>query len=129
MDNNELSSTVKQYLALKQEMKLMSERETELKKRLLETVDAVGEVNGSGHFILEVDGVTLTKQRKASNPLDPEVAERIITEKGLKKTCMPDKPTLDSQAIMAALYKKELTEEDIELMFPLKVSYAFLVKE
>ena len=129
MDNNELSSTVKQYLALKQEMKLMSERETELKKRLLETVDAVGEVNGSGHFILEVDGVTLTKQRKTSNPLDPEVAERIITEKGLKETCMPDKPTLDSQAIMAALYKKELTEEDIELMFPLKVSYAFLVKE
>jgi len=129
MDNNELSSTVKQYLALKQEMKFMSERETELKKRLLETVESVGEVNGNGHFILEVDGVTLTKQRKASNPLDSEVAERIITEKGLKATCMPDKPTLDSQAIMAALYKKELTEEDIELMFPLKVSYAFLVKE
>jgi hypothetical protein len=129
MDNNELSSTVKQYLALKQEMKFMSERETELKKRLLETVESVGEVNGNGHFILEVDGVTLTKQRKASNPLDSEVAERIITEKGLKATCMPDKPTLDSEAIMAALYKKELTEEDIELMFPLKVSYAFLVKE
>lgn len=129
MENNELTSTVKQYLALKQEMKLMSERETELKKRLLETVESAGEVNGSGHFILEVDGVTLTKQRKTSNPLDAEVAERIITEKGLKATCMPDKPTLDSEAIMAALYKKELTEEDIELMFPLKVSYAFLVKE
>lgn len=129
MENNELNSTVKQYLALKQEMKLMAERESELKKRLLEAVESVGEVNGSGHFILEVDGVTLTKQRKASNPLDPEVAERIITEKGLKATCMPDKPTLDSQAIMAALYKKQLTEEDIELMFPLKVSYAFLVKE
>jgi len=107
----------------------MSERESELKKRLLEAVESIGEVNGSGHFILEVDGVTLTKQRKASNPLDSEVAERIITEKGLKATCMPDKPTLDSEAIMAALYKKELTEEDIALMFPLKVSYAFLVKE
>jgi len=129
MENNELNSTVKQYLALKQEMKLITERETELKKRLLEAVESAGEVNGNGHFILEVDGVTLTKQRKASNPLDPEVAERIITEKGLKATCMPNKPTLDSQAIMAALYKKQLTEEDIELMFPLKVSYAFLVKE
>jgi len=129
MESNELTSTVKQYLALKQELKLMSERESELKKRLLEAVESIGEVNGSGHFILEVDGVTLTKQRKASNPLDSEVAERIITEKGLKATCMPDKPTLDSEAIMAALYKKELTEEDIALMFPLKVSYAFLVKE
>jgi hypothetical protein len=129
MENNELKSAVKQYLALKQEMKLMTERETELKKRLLSVVESAGEVDGKGHFILEVDGVTLTKQRKTSNPLDAEVAERIITEKGLKETCMPDKPTLDSEAIMAALYKKELTEEDIELMFPLKVSYAFLVKE
>ena len=129
MENNELKTTVNQYLALKQEMKLMTERESELKKRLLSAVESAGEVDGKGHFILEVNGVTLTKQRKTSNPLDAEVAERIITEKGLKATCMPDKPTLDSEAIMAALYKKELTEEDIELMFPLKVSYAFLVKE
>ena len=129
MENNELKNAVKQYLALKQELKLMAERETELKKRLLSAIESSGEVNGSGHFILDVDGVTLTKQRKTSNPLDAEVAERIILEKGLKDTCMPDKPTLDSEAIMAALYKKELTEEDIELMFPLKVSYAFLVKE
>jgi hypothetical protein len=129
MENTEINRTVQQYVALKNEMKLMLERESELKKRLLEVVESSGEVNGNGHVILEVDGITLTKQRKTSNPLDPEVAKRIITEKGLEDTCMPKLPTLDPQAIMAALYKKELTEEDIDLMFPLKVSYAFLVKE
>jgi len=129
MEINELNKAVQQYLSLKQEMKLMAEREAEIKKRLIYAVEDLGEINGSGHVVLEIGGVTLTKQRKTSNPLDAEVAERIITEKGLKETCMPDKPTLDSEAIMAALYKKELTEEDIELMFPTKVSYAFLVKE
>ena len=104
----EINNTVKQYLALKQEMKFLSERK--------------------GHTILEVDGVTLTNQRKVSNPIDVEVAEKIIKEKGLEDTCMPKKPTLDSQAIMAALYKKELTEEEIAIMFPDKVSYAFIVK-
>jgi hypothetical protein len=124
----EINNTVKQYLALKQEMKFLSERESELKSRLLESLKLLGEVNAKGHTVLEVDGVTLTNQRKVSNPIDVEVAEKIIKEKGLEDTCMPKKPTLDSEAIMAALYKKELTEEEIAIMFPDKVSYAFIVK-
>jgi hypothetical protein len=123
----ELNNTVKQYLALKQEMKFLSERESELKKRLLESVESMGEIDGKGHVILEVDGTKLTKQRKVSNPLNMDVAEQIIKEKGLEDTCIKMVPQIDSEAIMAAFYKKELTEEEIESMFPEKVSYAFLV--
>jgi hypothetical protein len=123
----ELNNTVQQYLALKQEMKFLSERESELKKRLLESVESMGEVDGKGHVILEVDGTKLTKQRKVSNPLNMDVAEQIIKEKGLEDTCIKMVPQIDSEAIMAAFYKKELTEEEIESMFPEKVSYAFLV--
>ena len=123
----ELSNTVKQYLALKQEMKFLSERESELKKRLLTSVESMGEVDGKGHIVLEIDGTKLTKQRKVSNPLDMDVAEQIIKEKGLEDTCIKMVPQIDSEAIMAAFYKKELTEEEIESMFPEKVSYAFLV--
>ena len=123
----ELNNTVQQYLALKQEIKFLSERESELKKRLLESVESMGEVDGKGHVILEVDGTKLTKQRKVSNPLNMDVAEQIIKEKGLEDTCIKMVPQIDSEAIMAAFYKKELTEEEIESMFPEKVSYAFLV--
>jgi hypothetical protein len=101
--------------------------ESELKKRLLESVESMGEVDGKGHVILEVDGTKLTKQRKVSNPLNMDVAEQIIKEKGLEDTCIKMVPQIDSEAIMAAFYKKELTEEEIESMFPEKVSYAFLV--
>ena len=47
----ELNNTVKQYLALKQEMKFLSERESELKKRLLTSVESMGEVDGKGHIV------------------------------------------------------------------------------
>lgn len=126
---DDVNKTVKQYLAVKQEMKFIAEREAELKKRLIHMVEDLGDIDSNGHAILEVDGVKLTKQRKTSSPIDVEVAKRIIEEKGLEDTCMPKIATLDSDAIYAALYKKELTEEDIKLMFPVKVSYAFLVKE
>lgn len=125
--STELNNTVKQYLALKQEIKLLSERESELKKRLLTSVESMGEVDAKGHTVLDVDGVKLTKQRKTSNPLDMEVAEAILKEKGLEELCIKKVEVIDQDAIMAAYYKELLTEEEIERMLPLKVSYAFVV--
>jgi hypothetical protein len=36
-------------------------------------------------------------------------------------------PTLDEAEIMASFYRNELTEADIDAMFPEKVIYAFIV--
>lgn len=36
-------------------------------------------------------------------------------------------PQIDEAAIMAAFYEGYLTEEDIDTMFPSKVTYAFIV--
>ena len=124
----ELNETVKQYVSLKEQMKFLSERELELKKSLLEAVEKLGEVDGKGHRKLEVDGVLLTQQRKVSNPLDAELAEQLITEKGLLDVCMPLVRRLDQEAIMAAFYRKEFTEQEIMDMLPEKVTYAFVVK-
>jgi hypothetical protein len=35
---------------------------------------------------------------------------------------------IDESAIMSAFYEGYITEEDIDAMFPAKVSYAFLVE-
>lgn len=124
----ELEATVKQYVALKEQIKFLSERELELKKSLVEALEKLGEVDGKGHIKLEVDGITLTHQRKVSNPLNAELAEKLITEKGLLDTCMPLVRRLDQEAIMAAFYRKEFTEQEIMDMLPEKISYAFVVK-
>jgi len=123
-----INDTVKQYVALKEELKFLNEREVELKKRLLASVEELGEEDSKGHLILDVEGTTLTKQRKVSNPLDMEIAKPLLEEKGLTKECTKTIEQIDQDAIIIAYSKGLLTEEEIESMFPKKITYAFLVK-
>ena len=123
-----INETVKQYVALKEQIKFLNEREAELKNRLITTVEELGEENSNGHLVLEVEGVTLTKQRKVSNPLDLEVAIPLLEEKNLKKQCTKTVEQIDQDEIIIAYSKGLLTEEEIESMFPKKITYAFLVK-
>ena len=123
-----INETVKQYVALKEQIKFLNEREAELKKRLITTVEELGEENSNGHLVLEVEGVTLTKQRKVSNPLDLEVAIPLLEEKNLKKQCTKTVEQIDQDKIIIAYSKGLLTENEIESMFPKKITYAFLVK-
>jgi len=129
MNLDNIKNTVKQYLALKKEADMLSERTTELKKRLTSDVEEFGEENDRGHIVLDVDGVTLTKQRKVSKNLDMDVAEQMLKKRGIYDRCVKMEPVLQENEILACVYTGDLTEEDIDVMFPAKVSYAFLVKE
>lgn len=133
VDIVEVKNTVRQYVALKEQMDLMSKRQSDLKAQLIEVVDAYGEVDGKGHIVFEIDdeisGVgKLVKQRKTSKSLDMSVAETLLEDKGLD-TCFKTIKVLDEDAIMAAFYKGDLTEDEIDSMFPSKVTYAFLVNK
>lgn len=133
MDIQSVKDEVRQYVALKDQIDLISTRQAEIKKRLIEAVDELGEFNDRGHRVLALDDdsinvATLTKQRKVSNPLDMDVAEALLTKRGIKDVCIKMVPTLDESAIMAAFYSGHLSEADIDAMFPEKVSYAFIVK-
>lgn len=132
VDIDFLKGTIQQYVAIKEQKDLLAKREAELKAILTEVVEEDGEVDGKGHIVLEIDeavtGVTrLVKQRKLSKPLDMEVAEKLLEDKGLIENCTVMVRQLDQDAIMAAYYKEQLTEEDIDAMFPPKISYAFIL--
>ena len=129
MDIESVKQTLKQYLAIKEETDLLATRANELKKRLTEGVEELGKVDDRGHVILEVDGTKLTKQRKVSKPLDIDIATTLLKEKNLYEKCVELVPVLQDNEILACVYTGELTEADIDTMFPSKVSYAFLVKE
>lgn len=127
----DIKSIVRQYLSLKDEATLLTNRTNQLKEQLLTAVDQE-EFDEKGHkkLILEDDikgQVTLTKQRRVSKSLDMSIAEDILTAKGIKDKCLKMVPVLDESAIMAAFYEGLLTEDDIDTMFPAKVTYAFLV--
>lgn len=128
----EIKDEVRQYVALKDQSDLLSNRMSEIKKRLTSAIDESGTTDERGHIILSIDdevsGIkNIMKQRRVSKSLDMDVAEKILTERGIKDTCIKMVPMLDESAIMAAFYEGYLSEQDIDTMFPAKVSYAFIL--
>lgn len=127
-DKQSLTNEAKQYIALKEQIKFLSDRQSEIKKRLNEAVQELGEVDGRGHVTLELDeDIKITNQRRVSKTLNMDVADQLLTERGIKEDCIIMIPTVSEDAIMAAFYKGQLSEEDIDSMFPAKVSYAFVL--
>jgi hypothetical protein len=129
MDITTVKQTVKQYLSLKSEIDLLTDRSNELKARLKADVQELGKTTENGHVVLELDDVKLTNQRKVSNPLDMDIAEDLLKERNIYEKCVKMVPVLQENEILACVYTGELSESDIDKMFPKKISYAFLVKE
>ncbi len=133
MDIESVKTNLTQYLTLKDESELINNRLSEIKKRLSSAVEELGNTDERGHIILEFDAngesKKIMKQRRVSKTLDMQVAEDLLTKRGIKDTCIKMVPMLDESAIMAAFYEGYLSEEDIDTMFPAKVSYAFIVEK
>jgi hypothetical protein len=132
MNLEELKKSARQFLALKSEMGMLADRQSELKSRMTQEIDAL-EPDDKGHRVIQFEDANLgnikvTKQRRVSKTLDMDVADKILTDKGIKNTCIKMVPTLDEAAIMAAFYEGYLTEEDIDTMFPAKETFAFIVE-
>ena len=127
----EIVAKVRHYIVLKNRIDDLSKEQSTLKSELSEIVDEQGLPDEKGHIWLElpqeVDGyVSLQRQRRVSQSLDQEVADKILREKGIYDRCFKMVPVLDEAEVMACLYEDLLTEEEIDEMFPKTVSYAFI---
>ena len=127
MELEEVEKIAKQYMAVKAEADFILERQNELKARLKDAVEKIGKVTAKGHKTLQFGDIKLTNQRKESTPLDVDVATEILNKHGLYDECVETIERLDQNAILVAYQKDLLTAEELELMFPKKVTYAFLV--
>jgi predicted nucleic acid-binding Zn-ribbon protein len=128
MELQDVEKLAQQYMAVKAEADFIAERQNELKSRLKDAVEKLGEVTAKGHKYLEFGDIKLTNQRKESTPLDVDVATEILNKHDLYSQCVKTVEHLDQNAILVAYQKDLLTAEELELMFPKKVSYAFLVQ-
>jgi hypothetical protein len=128
LDKKQLTNEAKQYKSLKDEIKFLTDRLGEVKERLNDAIKELGEVDGRGHITLELDDdIKITNQRKVSKVLDNDTAMKILTEKNLLDDCAPLVRQVDQDAVMAAVYKGQLTEDEVDSMFPAKVTYALIV--
>jgi hypothetical protein len=125
---------VSEFISLRSRIDDMSKQRDSIKADLSELVDTVGEPDEKGNLWLrlphEVDGFTsLQRQRKVSQSLDEDTAVELLKAKGLYDRCYAMLPVLKEDEVMACLYEGLITEEEVDKMFPKRVSYAFLTSK
>ena len=127
-------NAVKKYSFLKNQIEFIESEQKELRLTLFEELDASGEVDDKGNILIElpeeVNGTSvLMKQRRTSRKINEAKAEEIIEAKGLQDKLFKTITVIDEDALMAALYSDELTEEEIEEMYPQTVTWALVFKK
>ena len=130
----EIRKEVQQYVFLKEEVTAIESRVGTLRKRILAVIEEIGETNEKGSLVLPINDhvsntANVVKQRRVSKVFDEDKANDLLKEKGLFDSVTKTVVVLDQDAVMAAYYDGKLTDEDIELMFPEKVTWALILEK
>jgi hypothetical protein len=133
MDIEELKDLVQQNSILKGRLDELTSLQSQVKKSLNSAVNELGEADDKGHIVVEINdevsGINkVMRQRRVSKSLDIHVAEELLAERGLQDKCIKMVPVLDEDEIMSAYYEGLITEQDIDTMFPAKVTWALVMK-
>lgn len=115
----------------KKSMDSIKAHQDQTKKALLTVLEDHGSKDDKGHLWIEFDGPVegytgMQRQRRVSQAIDDQATDDLLTERGLRGKCYKMVEVLDQDAVMALLYEGELTEADIDTMFPTTISYAFV---
>jgi hypothetical protein len=130
----EIRKEVQQYVFLKEEVTAIESRVGTLRKRILAVIEEIGETNEKGSLVLPINDhvsntASVVKQRRVSKVFDEDKANDLLKEKGLFESVTKTIVVLDQDAVMAAYYDGKLTDEDIESMFPEKVTWALILEK
>jgi len=100
---------------------------------------AQGEQDESGHYWIRFDDepiedpdggevIAIEAQRRAPKKLNAERAEALLRRKKMWEQCTETvtEVVINEDAILAAAFEKKLTEEELESLYDIKVTYAFL---
>jgi len=134
IDKDNTLSQAQQYIFYKKQVEYFQEHMKELRDDLFSKIEESGETDDKGNLIFEfpeeIEGVkSMMKQRRVTRKIDEDVAFDIIDEKGLRDKLIKVVEVIDEDALMAALYSDELTEEEIDEMYPQTVVWALVMKK
>ena len=134
VDKDNVLSQAQQYAFFKKQVEYFQEQMKSLREDLFEEIEENGEVDSKGNIIFElpkeIEGfVSMTKQRRVSRKIDEDVAFDLIDEKGLRDKLIKTVEIIDEDALMAALYSDELTEEEIDEMYPQTIVWALVMNK
>jgi hypothetical protein len=126
---DDINTQIREYVRLKSSIAAMEARTKELHAKLMAELDQDGEEDDKGNIQLdlesEIDGVVrLEKQRRTKRTLDELKADEIIAEAGIEDDVYEMKRVINEDYLMAAFYNEKITEEQLDEMFPVVVTWA-----
>lgn len=121
----------RRYLNFRRQRDEMTKLMDAEKKPVMEILEQYGEEDAKGHKHLPVDPpvhgiVGMTRQRKVTHTTDEVKAEAIARALGLYERLFKPAMVLDEDAVMVAREQGLLTDQQVDQMFPQKVSYALM---
>lgn len=130
---DEFSASVREYKSLKDQIDELTKRQKSLRDYLMDTVEQTGFEDENGNVWVELDDeidgvVAIKRERRAKPALDEDAAAEVLSAKGLDEECYKTVRVVDEDAVMACLYDERLTEDDIDTIFPQKVTWALVLK-
>ena len=128
-----IEEKVLEYSLIRNQVKELETRQKELRDSLMEIIEENGYEDDQGHVWLEFDheinGVkALQRTRKVTRPIDAVSAEEVLAGLGLWEQCTDLVRVVNDDAVMQALYDEELTEADVDCIYPPKITWALNVK-
>jgi hypothetical protein len=135
LDLPSVRQLVDQWYAFRRQAATLGEKVEIQKAKLKKMVERHGTVDPTtGSIFLELDEpvsdrkiFTLKNQCRTSTSLNADKAERILRRKGIWQDVLKTIEVPDTDKIYAAYYDKQITEDELDQMFPKSTNYAFIV--
>ena len=128
-----ITTDVREYKRLRSQIDLLTKQQKKIRDTLMQAIEENGEPDDQGSIWLtlkeDADGtLEIKRQRRVSRSLDEGQAGSILKEHDLWDQCTKTVVVVDEDAVMQALFDDELSEDDVDAIYPSKISWALEVK-
>lgn len=126
---DDFNTQVREYLQVKNTAEMLDARKEDLRKNLFSHLEGSGEIDDKGNYFIElpqpIDGIVrLEKQKRTIRKLDEQTAEEVLKDNGLEDEIYETVRVVNEDKLMAAYYEGKISEDELERMFPAKISWA-----
>lgn len=124
---------VREYKRLRSQIDLLTKQQKVIRDNLMLAILDNGSPDDQGHLWLtlheDAEGtLEIKRQRRVARSLNEAVAEKILKDHDLWDQCTKTVVVVDEDAVMQALYDEELSEDDIDDIYPQKITWALEIK-
>lgn len=126
-----IATWFRQWITADHEAKSASARKNEMRDRFMEALQRQGYEDDKGHLYLdlpeEIEGFSkVCRQRRVSQGIDHEAAEKLLKSKNLWKDCTQVVRTLDESKVAQAVFEGKLTQEEFDSLVTRNETFAFV---